>query len=168
MYTRYSIGITNKRDLMDQKRNTIHIRAGNSNFWMMKLTKKPILPKCQVPNGFFLYNYKFQYSRIEVFRNCSAFFVSQFFWWEVNLKGLRGNLKLKSLALAKQNHFNNLFTLIGNQLRVQVLPRFDRTTQYFDELDLGQRKCKLPHETEGFVFLKEYSRHRIYVRTVRP
>ena len=32
LYTRYSIGITNKRDLMDQKRNTIHIRAGNSNF----------------------------------------------------------------------------------------------------------------------------------------
>ena len=75
-------------------------------------------------------------------------------------------MKPKNPTLAKQNHFDNLFILPGNQLRVQVLPRFDRTTQYFDELDLDQRKCKLPHETEGFVFLKEYSRHRIYVTTV--
>ena len=92
--------------------------------------------------------------------------MSQFLWWEVNLKGLRGNLKQKNPALAKQNHFYNLFILPGNQLRVQVLPRFDRTTQYFDELDLDQRKCKLPHETEGFVFLKEYSRHSICIRAV--
>ena len=74
MYTRYSIGITNKRDLMDQKRNTIHIRAGNSNFWMVKLTKTPILPNFQVPNGFFCTTVNFIIQELKVFQIVQIFF----------------------------------------------------------------------------------------------
>ena len=33
--------------------------------WMLKLTKTPILPNLQVPNGFFWYKCKFYHSKIE-------------------------------------------------------------------------------------------------------
>jgi hypothetical protein len=46
----------------------------------------------------------------------------------------------------------------GHSVLVNVLPRLFRTTADFNDLELHQRKCKLPHETEGFQFLKEYSR----------
>ena len=42
-------------------------------FWMIKLTKTPILATFQV---FFFKNCKFYYSRIEVFQNCSTIFLS--------------------------------------------------------------------------------------------
>ena len=47
----------------------------NFNSWMIKLTNTLILPNYQVPNCY-LYNSKFYHSRIEVLRNCSAFFSS--------------------------------------------------------------------------------------------
>ena len=46
----------------------------------------------------------------------------------------------------------------GNHMKISVLPRLVETTTYFNDLRKDQRKCKLPHETEGFAFLKEYSR----------
>ena len=46
----------------------------------------------------------------------------------------------------------------GHSVLVNVLPRLFRTTADFNDLKLHQRKCKLPHETEGCQFLKEYSR----------
>ena len=35
------------------------------NFWVIKLTKTPILTNCQVPNGFLMYNCKFYHLKIE-------------------------------------------------------------------------------------------------------
>lgn len=46
----------------------------------------------------------------------------------------------------------------GNQVFIRVLPRLFATTENFDMMDKKDRKCKLPHETAGFRFLKEYSR----------
>ena len=46
----------------------------------------------------------------------------------------------------------------GNQTMIKVLPRLFRTTADFNALTRKQRNCKLPHETDGFTFLKEYSR----------
>ena len=37
-----------------------------ANFWMIKLTKTPILPNSQVPNSFFWYNCKFYHSKIPI------------------------------------------------------------------------------------------------------
>ena len=37
-----------------------------ANFRMIKLTKKSILPNCQVPNSFFWYNCKFYHSKIPI------------------------------------------------------------------------------------------------------
>ena len=34
------------------------------SFWMIKLTKTPILPNCHVPNSFFWYNFKSYHSKI--------------------------------------------------------------------------------------------------------
>ena len=46
----------------------------------------------------------------------------------------------------------------GKHISIEVLPRLVKTTKDFNELDRNQRKCKLPHETDGLLFLKEYSR----------
>ena len=45
------------------------------NFWMIKLTKTPILPNCQVSNDFFWYNCKFNTQNV-----CLSFL-----WWQVFL-----------------------------------------------------------------------------------
>ena len=51
----------------------------NFNSWMIKLTKTPILPNCQVPNGFFLYNWnciiqKLKFCKIDQLFLCVSFF----------------------------------------------------------------------------------------------
>ena len=46
----------------------------------------------------------------------------------------------------------------GYQIVIKVVPQLLASTEYFDELKRDQRNCKLSYETEGFIFLKEYSR----------
>ena len=46
----------------------------------------------------------------------------------------------------------------GHHMMIKVLPRLVRTTTDFNELQRSQRKCKLSQETDGFSFLKQYSR----------
>ena len=46
----------------------------------------------------------------------------------------------------------------GHHLMIKVMPRLVRTTTDFNELQRSQRNCKLSKETEGFSFLKQYSR----------
>ena len=46
----------------------------------------------------------------------------------------------------------------GHHLMIKVMPRLVRTTTDFNELHRSQRNCKLSKETEGFSFLKQYSR----------
>ena len=46
----------------------------------------------------------------------------------------------------------------GNEVLVNVIPRLVKTTVDFNGLKRKQRKCKLPHESDGFSFLKQYSR----------
>ena len=53
---------------------------------------------------------------------------------------------------------NSIAIQPGHIVLVNVLPRLFTTTADFNDLKRNQRKCKLPHETEGFQFLKEYSR----------
>ena len=55
-------------------------------------------------------------------------------------------------------HRNVIRIRPGYQILLNVIPRLITSTKYLDELDRKKRKCKLPHETEGFSFLKEYSR----------
>ena len=61
--------------LNESKRNWAIFQ--NFNFWMIRLTKTPTLP-----NIFFLYNWNFNHSKIEVLKDCSAFLVRQFLWRE--------------------------------------------------------------------------------------
>ena len=51
-----------------------------------QLTKSPILPDCQVPNGFV---FQFSHSRIEAFEKLLSFLLCQFLWWEVFLGNQR-------------------------------------------------------------------------------
>ena len=53
---------------------------------------------------------------------------------------------------------NTIPIIAGNQTLVKVVPRLVRTTEDFNNLAIHQRNCKLPHETDGFMFLKKYSR----------
>ena len=53
---------------------------------------------------------------------------------------------------------NSIAIRPGHSVLINVLPRLFTTTTDFNNLDRNQRKCKLSHETEGFKFLKEYSR----------
>ena len=46
----------------------------------------------------------------------------------------------------------------GHHMMIKVMPRLVRTTADFNDLKRSQRKCKLSQETEGFSFLKQYSR----------
>ena len=53
---------------------------------------------------------------------------------------------------------NSITIQPGHSVLINVLPRLFTTTTDFNGLEMQQRECKLPHETEGFMFLKEYSR----------
>ena len=46
----------------------------------------------------------------------------------------------------------------GHQIRIKAVPRLFTTSNHFNELSRDQRKCKLPQETDGLSFLKEYTR----------
>ena len=46
----------------------------------------------------------------------------------------------------------------GHQIRIKAVPRLFTTSKHFNELPRDQRKCKLPQETHGLSFLKEYTR----------
>ena len=46
----------------------------------------------------------------------------------------------------------------GYHTTIHVIPKILETTLDFDNLELDQRECKLPHETTGFQLFKEYSR----------
>ena len=52
---------------------------------------------------------------------------------------------------------NSISIQPGHSVLINVLPRLFTTTADFNDLELHQRKCKLPHETKGFKFLNEYS-----------
>ena len=56
------------------------------NFWMMKLTKTPIFPNCQVPNGYFLFIVNFVIKELK-FCKIVQLFLCQLLWW------VRGNLR---------------------------------------------------------------------------
>ena len=45
----------------------------------------------------------------------------------------------------------------GYHTTIHVIPKILETTLDFDDLELDQRECKLPHETAGFQLFKEYS-----------
>ena len=68
------------------------------HFRMIKLTKTAILPNCAkwlyfcTTVNFIIQNWRFG--------KMFSFSVCQFFWWEVNLRGFRGNLKQINLAYA--------------------------------------------------------------------
>ena len=63
-----------------------------SPHWMIKLTKTPILPNCQVPNGFFLYNSKLYHPRSDVLQN-----------WNVNIcLSFSGEGKIKPHMYSEQ------------------------------------------------------------------
>ena len=57
------------RDLSQVDKSIIRVSTfsilQNFNFWMIKLTKTPTLPNCQVPKSFFWYNCKFYHSNIK-------------------------------------------------------------------------------------------------------
>ena len=61
-----------------------------------------------------------------------------------------------------KNHFDQKRNLIqlkpGQHISVKVLPMLVQTSNEFESLELEQRKCKLRHETQGFDFLKEYTK----------
>ena len=46
----------------------------------------------------------------------------------------------------------------GHQIYVKVLPRVVDTTEEFEALTLSQRNCRMPFETDGFIFLTNYTR----------
>ena len=48
--------LLNPLRVTSNQRNWQDFFLQNFNFWMITLTKTPILPNCQVPNGFILYN----------------------------------------------------------------------------------------------------------------
>ena len=45
----------------------------------------------------------------------------------------------------------------GHLIRIKAVPRLFTTSKHFNELPRDQRKCKLPQETDGLSFLKEYT-----------
>ena len=53
---------------------------------------------------------------------------------------------------------NRITIRAGQQTMVKILPRPFETTKDFDSLELDERNCKLPHETNGFEYLTKYSR----------
>ena len=46
----------------------------------------------------------------------------------------------------------------GYHLTIKVVPNMLKSTKEFSELDLNVRNCKFTHETDGFIFLKNYSK----------
>ena len=58
------------------------------NFWVIKLIKTPILPNCQVPNGFFWYSCKFYHSKIKK----QTLSLSQFSLVKSTPKGTKDNI----------------------------------------------------------------------------
>ena len=46
----------------------------------------------------------------------------------------------------------------GHQISIRVLPRIVTSKPGFDAMELDVRNCKLPHETDGFVYLLKYTR----------
>ena len=53
-------------DVFHKKNWEKYLLFNLANFWMIKLTKTPILPNSQVPNSFFWYNCKFYHSKIPI------------------------------------------------------------------------------------------------------
>ena len=52
-----------------------------------------------------------------------------------------------------------MFNLVpGKHVSINVLPKIVDASDEFRMLPLTTRKCKLPHETQGFNFLNEYTR----------
>ena len=68
----------------------------NLNSWMIKLTKTPILPNCQVPNGYFCVTVNFIIQGLKFGKIAHLFFLYQFL---EHFRGLRGNLKHKNRVL---------------------------------------------------------------------
>ena len=59
---------------------------------MIKLTNAPILPNCQVPNGYYCIS-------LQVVKNCSTFIIVSVSLVRENLRGSRENLKHKIRTL---------------------------------------------------------------------
>ena len=62
-------------DLPFTRKTEKNVYLQSCKFWMIELTKTPILPNCQVPNGFFWFNSKFSLQILK-----SKHLVSLCFW----------------------------------------------------------------------------------------
>ena len=74
--------------------------------FMIKLTKTPILPNCQVPNVF-LNECNFCHSGIKFLQNCSAFFC-------VNFSGQRKSEKIERIIFTETSSPSSEFIYLGN------------------------------------------------------
>ena len=53
---------------------------------------------------------------------------------------------------------NTITILPGQHLMIKTIPRIVKTTKDFNDLPISQRKCKLPFETQGLSYLREFSK----------
>ena len=62
----------------------------------------------------------------------------------------------------KRNHIDHKRNIIylrpGHQTYIKVLPRIVNTSESFEALTLAQRKCKMPYETDGLMFVTNFTR----------
>ena len=61
----------------------------------------------------------------------------------------------KNTFIDQKTSLHKLFP--GYQTTIYVIPKLLETTSDFNNFDIDVRGCKLPHETSGFKFLREYS-----------
>ena len=99
---------------------------------MIKLTRTLILPNCQVPNVFFLYNCKFYHSKIEKY----TFSLSQFSLVTGFFEGTRGNIfqifwAIFNVQAQKFRKLDNLFWHFFYH-RMQLGIKVSRTSSSFD------------------------------------
>ena len=67
-----------------------------------------------------------------------------------------------TIGVSGKNNFVDQKTSVykvwpGHHTTIHVLPKLLDTTSDYNNLDLNTRNCKLPHETDGFQLLQEYS-----------
>ena len=68
-----------------------------------------------------------------------------------------------TVGVTWKNNFIDQKTLMhrlrpGYHTTIHIIPKIIESTPAFDNLDLDIRKCKLPHETTGFLFFQKYTR----------
>ena len=55
---------------------------------------------------------------------------------------------------------NTIVIQPGHHIMVKTIPKLVKTTKTFNELPQDERKCKLPSETQGLLYLREYTKAR--------